>query len=144
MSDRSSEDDEPMLAAFELRTSTEGSVRSATPQDDESVLLLKGKNAEGEDIYAYLRLPLGRVNELQAVLAGNQHFMPSDFGTVLAAGRGEPSEEVQAAMAEDQEVVYFPPQRLPWLPVLPHGFTPTRTYGGSSPVDAPPTDRTEP
>lgn len=68
------------------------------------VLLLQGKNVEGVQIYTYLRLPLWKLQKLRDVLRAHEDFMPADFGTILHAGQGEPSDELRAQMAEAHDM----------------------------------------
>lgn len=82
--------------------------------DDLSVILVQGKNAFGDDIYCYLKLPLKNIQSLQDTLAGNKGFVPSKFGTVLAAGRGEPSDDVRREIGQTEFTVAFKPAELPY------------------------------
>lgn len=69
------------------------------------VLLLYGKNSFGDQIYSYLKISLGGIEKLKvAMLVGNP-FNPSDFGTIIAAGRGEPSDEVRTEIASQYYVL---------------------------------------
>jgi hypothetical protein len=69
------------------------------------VLLLYGKNSFNDQIYSYLKISLGGIEKLKAaVLVGNP-FTPSDFGTIIAAGRGEPSDEVRAEISSQYYVL---------------------------------------
>lgn len=68
--------------------------------DEESVvLLLFGKNSFGDKVYSYLQITLGNMKKLKAHVKAGGGFNPSDFGTVLAAGRDEPTAETKAEMA---------------------------------------------
>ena len=67
--------------------------------EEEVVILLSGRNRFGDQIYSYLKLTLRNLQELKKALKEKQEFMPADFGTVLAAGRGEPSPELRSEMA---------------------------------------------
>lgn len=60
------------------------------------VLLLYGKNSFGDKIYSYLKVTLENLKLLKEAAAKNGSFTPSDFGQVVAAGVGEPSDEVRA------------------------------------------------
>lgn len=76
---------------------------------DEVVILLQGKNSFGDPIFSYLKLNLGNLIELKRAMINKQDFLPSDFGTVLAAGRGEPSAELRSEMAVTHKMVDRPP-----------------------------------
>ncbi len=72
------------------------------------VILLQGKNVFGDRIFSYLELTLESLQELKAKMRTNDNFMPSDFGTVLAAGRGEPSDELRSEMAVTYNMIDVP------------------------------------
>jgi len=63
------------------------------------VLLLYGKNSFGDKVYSYLKITLGNIEKMKAIVLLGQVFNPSDFGTVIAAGRGEPSDEVRSEIS---------------------------------------------
>lgn len=65
---------------------------------DEVVILLQGKNRFGDAIFSYVKLNLEKLIEMKRSMLRGQDFMPSDFGTVLAAGRGEPTPELRSEM----------------------------------------------
>jgi hypothetical protein len=63
------------------------------------VILLHGKNSFGDKIYSYLKISLGGIEKLKAALLVGMPFNPTDFGSIIAAGRGEPSDEVRNEIA---------------------------------------------
>lgn len=69
------------------------------------VLLLHGKNSFGDKIYSYLKITLNNLARLKSAIKSDGGFNPSDFGEVLSAGRGEPSESVRAEMKSMYQVV---------------------------------------
>lgn len=73
--------------------------------DEEVVILLHGRNNFNDKVYAYLQITLRNLVKLKAAIDGDENFMPSDFGTVLAAGKGDPSEELKAEMAAAHNMV---------------------------------------
>lgn len=75
---------------------------------DEVVILLQGKNTFGDGIFSYLKLNLKALIELRRAMLQGVDFMPSDFGTVLAAGRGEPSSELKSEMAVTYKMIDKP------------------------------------
>ena len=72
------------------------------------VILLQGRNVFGDLIYSYLQLTMRRLYDLKAYLDSGENFNPSDFGTVLMAGKNEPSQEVRAEMAVKHQLVEVP------------------------------------
>lgn len=65
------------------------------------VLLVRGENPNDEAIYAYVGVFGDRLQEFMAAQASGT-FYPEDYGMILEAGNGEPSEEVRLKM----ETVY--------------------------------------
>lgn len=84
--------------------STKG-LGNATPpgggdlMNEHVVILMQGKNTFGDRIYSYLKITLGDLKRMQAAVQQGNPFNPSDFGSVVAAGKGEPPEEVKAEIA---------------------------------------------
>jgi hypothetical protein len=68
-------------------------------KNESTVILLRGKNVFGDMIFCYLKITYGDIEKLQAAAEGTERFNISDFGTVIAAGKGEPNAEVQAEIA---------------------------------------------
>lgn len=69
------------------------------------VLLLYGKNSFGDKIYSYLKITLPHLQDLKSAIRAGQGFNPSDFGEVIAAGKGEPSAEIRAEIAAQYQVL---------------------------------------
>ena len=59
------------------------------------VLLLYGKNSFGDKIYSYLKITIGDIQKLKDAVKSGSGFTPSDYGTVIAAGQGEPTQDVR-------------------------------------------------
>ncbi len=76
--------------------------------DEDVVIYLTGKNVFGDKIFSYLKLTLRNLQKLKEALQGKEHFLPSDFGEVLTAGRGDPTPEVRAEMAITYNMVEVP------------------------------------
>lgn len=68
------------------------------------VLLLYGKNSFGDKIYSYLKIHLPNLPKLKTAIKAGKGFNPSDFGEVVAAGKGEPTLEVRAEIASSYQV----------------------------------------
>jgi hypothetical protein len=73
------------------------------------VILLYGKNSFGDKIYSYLKITLGGIEKLKAALLVGMPFNPTDFGSIIAAGRGEPSDEVKAEISSTYYVLTAKP-----------------------------------
>lgn len=69
------------------------------------VLLMYGKNSFGDKIYSYLKIMLPDLQRLKAAVQAGKGFNPSDFGTVIAAGKGEPTDEVRREVASTYQVI---------------------------------------
>lgn len=72
------------------------------------VIFMTGKNVDNDDTYAYLQLPLWKLQDLKATMDAKENFRPSDFAIVLAAGKGEPPEDVRSKMASEYNLVDMP------------------------------------
>ncbi len=68
-------------------------------KDEFSVVLLQGKNTFGDMIYCYVKVIVPNMEKLQTALQSSASFNPSDFGEVIAAGKGAPPDEVRAEIA---------------------------------------------
>ena len=73
------------------------------------VVLVVGKNMFGDDIFSYVQLPLHRFKEMAVKMVRNENFKSSDYGTVLAAGRGLPSAELKKEMADNYNMFDIDP-----------------------------------
>lgn len=72
------------------------------------VIMLQGTNFFGDQIFSYLELTVEKLQELTVKMQLGQSFNPSDFGTVIAAGKGVPSEELVAEMKSKHNMVEVP------------------------------------
>jgi hypothetical protein len=79
-------------------------------KDEHVVLLMQGKNMFGDRIYSYLKVALPDIRRLQETIRAGQNFNPSDFGTVVAAGKGDPTDEVKAEIAASYKLLDNPRQ----------------------------------
>lgn len=64
-----------------------------------AVVLLRGKNSFGDNIYSYVKISFPNFKRMYESMMANETFMPSDFGEVVAAGKGEPNDEVKAEIS---------------------------------------------
>lgn len=74
-------------------------------QEGTVVILMQGKNTFGDRIYSYLKITLEDLKRMQAAVQKGEPFNPSDFGTVVAAGKGDPTDEVKAEVASMYKVL---------------------------------------
>lgn len=63
------------------------------------VLLLYGKNSFDDKIYSFVKVNVPNIQNLKTAIQSGQGFNPSDFGEVVAAGRGEPTDQIRAEVA---------------------------------------------
>ncbi|MDE3060833.1 MAG: hypothetical protein KGJ06_07470 [Pseudomonadota bacterium] len=85
------------MTQWTTNTLPSGSVRPSPEDLDKSVvLLLYGKNSFGDKIYSYLKITIRALDNLKEAVISGKPFTPSDFGTVIAAGKGEPTDEVRS------------------------------------------------
>jgi len=61
------------------------------------ILLVRGENLEGGTIFAYVAV---RADKLESFMAAQKTgtFYPEDFGVIIEAGEGEPSDDVRKKM----------------------------------------------
>jgi len=64
------------------------------------VLLVRGESPDGKKIFAYLAI---RADKLESFMEAQKSgtFFPEDYGIVLEAGEGEPSDEVKVKMTQE-------------------------------------------
>lgn len=76
--------------------------------DEKVVILLQGRNVYNDIIFTYLQLTLRSLQQLREKMRKQEDFMPAEYGTVLAAGKGEPSPEMRSEMAVTHNMVDVP------------------------------------
>lgn len=76
--------------------------------DEKGVILLQGTNVHGDPIYSYLQLTIRSLQQLRDRMRSGEKFLPADFGVVIAAGRGEPDNELRSEMAVTYNLVDAP------------------------------------
>ncbi len=76
--------------------------------NEKVVILLQGKNVYGDQIFTYLQLSLRSLQQLRDKMRKGDDFMPAEYGTVLAAGKGEPSAEMRSEMAVTHNMIDVP------------------------------------
>lgn len=85
--------------------------------NEKVVILLQGKNVYGDQIFTYLQLTLRSLQQLREKMRKQEDFMPAEYGTVLAAGKGEPSVELRSEMAVTHNMIDVPrPKAAPAAP----------------------------
>lgn len=64
------------------------------------MLLIRGENPDGKPIYAYVAV---RADMLEEFMKAQEKgiFHPDDYGVIVEAGEGEPSEEIRQRMEEE-------------------------------------------
>ena len=81
--------------------------------DVEIVILMHGTNLFGDEVYSYLEITGRNLKEMFTKIQNNENLMPSEFGTVLAAGRGQPTPEVRDEMRVSYNMIDIPVPRPP-------------------------------
>ncbi len=69
---------------------------------------MQGTNLFGDHINSYLQLTGQNLKNMFAKMQAGENFKPADFGTVLSAGRGEPTKEVRDEMAATYNMIEVP------------------------------------
>jgi len=72
------------------------------------VIFMTGKNVNGNNTYAYIQIALWKLQELKAATDAGEKFLLSDYGVVLASGRGEPSDDIRKQMASKYNLIDIP------------------------------------
>ena len=78
--------------------------------DDEAVILVSGDNMFGDKVYSYIKFTLKSFREMRTAMEAGENFKPSNYGTVIAAGRGEPSQELKDEMRVQYGLIDTPKQ----------------------------------
>ncbi len=73
--------------------------------EEEIVILLNGKNSFGNRIYSFLKLKLKDAMRIHTAIQEGEQFNPSDYGTVVAAGTGDPPDDVRMEIASQYKFV---------------------------------------
>lgn len=76
--------------------------------DDEAVIMVTGNNMFGDKVFSYVKFTLKNFLRMREAMESGQNFKPSDFGEVVAAGRGEPSQELKDEMRIKYGLVDIP------------------------------------
>lgn len=61
------------------------------------VLLVRGEDPDGQPIYAYVAVRADRLEEFMAAQKSGI-FYPEEYGIIVEAGSGEPTDEIKARM----------------------------------------------
>lgn len=81
--------------------------------DDEVVVILEGNNTFGDHVYCYLQLTCANLKKIFTNIQTGVNFKPGDFGTIIIAGRGDPSPEIKAEMSAEYHILDVPKPALP-------------------------------
>ena len=83
------------------------------------VVLFQGNNVFGETVYTYLEISGRELKQVFACMQAGENFVPADYGVVLAAGIGTPSDEVRETMKAEYNMMDIPTPKKPTLPPKP-------------------------
>lgn len=64
------------------------------------ILLVRGENPDGLPIYAYVAVHADRLEEFMAAQTSGT-FYPEDFGAIIEAGEGDPTQQVRERMEKE-------------------------------------------
>lgn len=78
----------------------------------EVVLLMQGTNLFGDAVYAYLKVTGKNLKAMFTKMKAGENFKPADFGSILAAGRGVPSEELKNEMRAEYNMLDVPQSKV--------------------------------
>jgi len=56
-------------------------------------------------IYSYVKVTLPNIKKLHSAMTSGEDFSPSDFGEIIEAGRGLPSDEVKAEISNKYKML---------------------------------------
>jgi len=76
--------------------------------EEEIVLLLSGFNNHGDKIYNYLKLKLKDVETIIRAVNDGGRFDIREYGEVIAAGLGQPTDDVRAEIEGQYKMISFP------------------------------------
>ena len=76
--------------------------------ETELVISVQGHNKQGDSVYSYIQLTGRSLRRLFAAMEAGVNFVPSDYGEVLAAGKGTPPPEVVKEMTEKYNMMETP------------------------------------
>jgi hypothetical protein len=74
-------------------------------KDEYAVILLQGRNSFGDMIFSYVEVTLPNIKRLYAALNSGEDFAPSDFGSIIASGKGNPPDSLREEMARTHNML---------------------------------------
>lgn len=99
-----------------LGFSKDASPDEETGEKAEVILMLQTANEFGDTIYCYLKLPYENFLKIRDFVSTKQSFNPRDYGEIVAAGQGDPTDEVKAELEAEygfKPVTITDPNPLP-------------------------------
>lgn len=79
----------------------------ATSSPEEAVVLVQGLNVFAEKVYCYLKVSAKNFYVVRSKLENKEKFDLREYGEVIAAGQGDPTEEVREEMATQYNMLPF-------------------------------------
>lgn len=70
-------------------------------KQDELVIRLEGRNPFGDPIFSYIKLTMEKMYDLRIAMLEKKNFTVSDYGAVIASGRGKPSRALRRKLAAE-------------------------------------------
>jgi len=72
--------------------------------NEDLMVLMQGKNVYNDRIYCYLKIPQVKLDELQGRMRSAGGFDLREYGTVIAAGKGVPTRDVQLEVNQEYRI----------------------------------------
>jgi hypothetical protein len=70
-------------------------------EEEPVLILIEGRNSFGDKIFCYLKLPYSNYRALREKMFNKEKFNPRDHGEIVAAGLGQPTEEIKNEIKEE-------------------------------------------
>ncbi len=77
---------------------------SSDSLNEDLMVLLQGKNVFNDRIYCYMKIPQERMQELNQRMKMAGGFDLREYGTVIAAGKGIPTRDVQLEVNQEYKI----------------------------------------
>ena len=86
--------------------------------DTEVIILLQGNNLFGDAVYSYLQITGRNLKDMFSKMRAGENFKPADFGDVVRAGKGDPTDEVREEMKIAYNMIDVPMPKQAFKPLF--------------------------